>query len=384
MKNTGKYNYLMSVGHFCSDINQGALSAILPFLIAAHNYSFAQAAMLVMAANITGSIVQPVFGQLADKRNAPWLIGAGLFLAGGGMAVTGWTDNFTLLCIAVIISGIGIAMFHPQAARLVNKASSDTNRGKNISIFSFGGNLGFTCGPLVATAAITAVGLTGTTVFLIPAVFSLLAILFYTPQLKVLGQFHSAADKNSSAAFTQDNWPAFYKLCAVVFSRSVIFYGFNTFIALYFIQQLGQNKAVSTFILSAFYAIGAVSTLLGGHLADKYGNVRIVRASFAVLLPAIILFTCASNVYAAALCLIPISCMLSLSYSPMVVLGQQYLPSHIGLASGVTLGLAVSIGGIAAPVLGSIADTYSLLTAIYALAVIAVIPLIAAHLLPGK
>lgn len=384
MKNTSKYNYLMSIGHFCSDINQGALSAILPFLIAAHHYSFTKAAMLVMAANITGSIVQPAFGQLADKYNVPWLIGVGLFFAGAGMALTGFTDDFSLLCAAVIVGGIGIAMFHPQAARLVNKASGDGNRGKNISIFSFGGNLGFTCGPLIATTAITALGLAGTAVFLIPAIISLLLILYYTPQLKTLGSFTTSATHTAKQTTVSDNWRAFYKLCAVIFSRSIIFHGFNTFLALYFIQHLGQERSVSVYILSAFYAVGALSTLLGGHLADKYGNVRMVRLSFSVLLPAIVLFTCTSNVYAAGLLLIPISCMLSLSYSPMVVLGQQYLPNHIGLASGVTLGLTVSIGGIAAPFLGSIADHYNLLAAIYALAAIALVPLVAARLLPGR
>lgn len=383
MKSTEKYSYLLSLGHFCSDINQGALSAILPFLIAARHYDYATAGLLVMAANITGSVIQPLFGQLADKKNLPWLLGLSLLLAGGGMALTGFTENFALLCMAVIVSGIGIAMFHPQAARLVHKASGADSKGKSISIFSFGGNLGFTCGPLAASAALTAYGLPGTAVFFIPAFGSLLAMLWYAPRLKALGAIPPAATADAAkAAASQDNWPAFYKLCAVVFSRSVIFYGFNTFISLYFIQQLGQDKAVGTFVLSIFYAVGALSTLGGGWLADRYGCGSVIRLSFTLLLPAIILFTLPRNVYLAALLLVPVGCLLSLSYSPMVVLGQQYLPNHIGAASGVTLGLAVSIGGIAAPILGKIADAYDLLTVIYILAAAAAIPLVISRLLP--
>ena len=56
------YNYLISCGHLCSDINQGALAAVLPFLIAAYHYDYATAATLVLFSNLVGSVVQPIFG----------------------------------------------------------------------------------------------------------------------------------------------------------------------------------------------------------------------------------------------------------------------------------------------------------------------------------
>ena len=91
MQQNTKYKYLMSLGHFCSDINQGALSAVLPFLIAAHGYSYATAASLVMISNLVGSAVQPLIGYLSDKRSTTWAIPAGVLMAGGGIALTGFT-----------------------------------------------------------------------------------------------------------------------------------------------------------------------------------------------------------------------------------------------------------------------------------------------------
>lgn len=382
MKSSKYYSYLMSLGHFCSDINQGALSAILPFLIAAYHYNYSTAALLVMAANITGSIVQPLFGQLADKKNLPWLIGVGLLLAGGGMALTGFTDDFNLLCAAVIVSGIGIAMFHPQAARLVNKASTTQNKGQNTSIFAFGGTMGFTFGPIIATSAIVWFGLQGTAVFILPAILIFAVLLIFNSQLKQLGSITINKTGNASA-HADDNWPAFYKLTAVIFSRSILYYGFNTFLALYFIDKFNVSEAQGTLILSIFYAAGAASTLFGGFLGDKYGYTTVVKTSFAVLLPSILVLTIVNNIYLAVLILLPISAALNISYSPQVVLGQQYLPNHVGLASGVTLGLAVSVGGIFTPLLGQLADTHSLLSVIYALAGIAVIPTLVSRLLPA-
>jgi MFS transporter, FSR family, fosmidomycin resistance protein len=54
------------------------------------------------------------------------------------------------------------------------------------------------------------------------------------------------------------------------------------------------------------------------------------------------------------------------------VMGQEYLPNRLGIASGVTLGLSIGIGGLGAALLGVVADAYGLRTA---LEVVAVLPL---------
>lgn len=80
--------------------------------------------------------------------------------------------------------------------------------------------------------------------------------------------------------------------------------------------------------------------------------------------------------------LIPLTCAESLAYSPMVVLGQQSLPNHTGFASGVTLGLAVSVGAILCPILGIIADNYSLTMALYVIAAVGALSMLVSLLLP--
>lgn len=120
-KYKSKYQYILALGHLCSDLNQGTLSAILPFLIAAYHYNYTTATTLVMVSNIVGYVIQPGFGHLSDKRNHPYMMTIGVLLAGGGMALTGFITNFLGLCLAVMISGIGIAMFHPQAALHLKK-----------------------------------------------------------------------------------------------------------------------------------------------------------------------------------------------------------------------------------------------------------------------
>lgn len=368
-----KYRYILALGHLCSDLNQGTLSAILPFLIAAYHYNYTTAATLVMVSNIVGSVIQPVFGHLADKRNKPYIMTIGVLLAGGGMALTGFITNFLGLCIAVMVSGIGIAMFHPQAAQLVNRCSDAETKGFNLGVFSFGGNLGFTLGPVLATGSIALFGLKGTFAFLLPSlIFGTIATFTFkenTDEKKSL-----IAEEETTTVAKVDQWKAFAKLSMLVVCRSIINSGINTFLVLYFVGVIGQTKTLSNTFLSIYYAITAISALLGGKLADSFGYRKTLRLSFTVLLPSIFLFAYTHNLILAVALLLPIGIGISLCYSPMVLLGQLYLPNHMGLASGVTLGLAVSVGGIVSPLFGKLGDLYGLTTTFFAIGTICVIP----------
>lgn len=135
----------------------------------------------------------------------------------------------------------------------------------------------------------------------------------------------------------QDNWPAFIKLCITVFGRSIITNGMSTFLALYFIQVLNQTESFGNSALSIYFVIGALAALIGGSLADRFGYRRMIIVSFAIFFPSLIIFTMTKSLSFAIIILAPLAIAESLSYSPMVVLGQQYLPNHTGFASGVTL-----------------------------------------------
>ena len=151
-------NYLTMTGHMCSDINQGALSAIFPFLVVGSGYSYFEATMLVFAANIASAVIQPLFGWLGDKRPSPWFMALGIFLAGLGMAGIGYVQGYWLIVASAMVSGIGVAMFHPEGGRLSNLAAG-ARKGNGMSIFAVGGNIGFFVGPILCATFLTAFGL---------------------------------------------------------------------------------------------------------------------------------------------------------------------------------------------------------------------------------
>lgn len=363
---------LLSAGHLATDINQGALPALLPFFIAAHDLSYAAAAGIVFAANMTSSIVQPMFGLAADRFSKPWLLSAGLMLAGTGLALSGLVKSYHwILCLAVI-SGTGIAAYHPEAARLVNYAAG-TKKGTAMSIFGVGGTIGFAAGPIIATAALLQWDLKGTLVLIAPV--SIMAIIISSR----FSTFESlAASKNedfniSGAKHNKDNWGAFSRLTVVIIGRSIIFYGLNTFIPIYWINVLNQSKAGGAMALTIFAGSGIIGNLLGGGLADRLGHKKVMLLGFfglTILLPILIQV---DSILAATLLLVPTGVLLYGTYSPSIVLGQMYLPNRVGFSSGITLGVAVAIGGGAAPIIGKIADLYGIW---FSLASIAFLPIL--------
>lgn len=403
MKNKNYRHYVLSFGHLCSDIAHGALSAILPFLIAAYHFDYTTAAMLVMVANIVASVIQPIFGHLADKIDNPRIMVYGVILAGGGMAMTGVLSNFGGLCIAVMISGIGSALFHPQAAQLVNRNADEDSIGFHLGVFSFGGNLGFTLGPILATGSIAVFGLPGTLVFFMPAaIFGVLSTKFFPKKKKSENSELSTAESEASAiseadqgeslAFSgenhqtdtpalfapkyKDRWGAFAKLGILVGFRSIVYSGIGTFLVLYFVDVLGQTESTGNIFLSFYYAVSALAALFGGKLSDNFGHRKTVWLSFGILLPAIILFTLSHDYWLCVLMLIPMGAGLNIGYSPLVLMGQRYLPNHVGFASGITLGLIVSVGGIFTPILGKIGDTYGLTATFIAVCAVCVFSLL--------
>lgn len=367
---------VLTTGHFFTDFCQGAVPALLPFFIAEHHFSYTAAAGFVFAASITSSILQPLFGHFADHRSVPWIIPVGLLITGVGLAVAGIAPSYKLIWLVIAFSGIGVAAFHPEAARLMKYASGE-QRITGMSVFAVGGNGGFAAGPLFTTALIVYFGLRSTLLLVVPA--AVIAIVFAS-QLPQFSKFDRNPDKRRvtiAPTMRHDAWGSFTRLTATVMCRSVIFFGLYTFLPLYWSEVLHQPKAAGGIPLAILLICGAMGTLIGGWLADKYGCRRVVVTGLSVLTPLLLAFVTLGNASAATVLLLPIGLALFAPFSVLVVMGQEYLPNHVGTASGVTLGLAVSVGGLTTPLIGWIADQYGIHAA---LTVIAFLPMLAAAL----
>ena len=362
-------NYLTMVGHACADVNQGALSAVLPFLVVAHGWSYAEVAVLVLAANIASAVIQPLFGWIGDKRPCPWFMALGVFLAGLGVCGIGLAESYGLVVASAMLSGTGVAMFHPEGGRLANLAAGARKAG-GMSIFAVGGNVGFFVGPILTAASCTAFGLAGTVVFLVPAAACALVLLGFNRRFTALGTGHDTAGE---VAGTHEYWGKFALVMAVASLRSIVVYGLLAFIPLYLMGVLGQSESASSLALSAYSLAGAFATALSGRTSERFGVHKLLICCFAAIAVLAAAFSvCGSVPLALALAML-LAVAVNLFYASSVALGMSYVPQHLGTASGLLYGFAMCTGGIAEPFLGMAGDAAGVGAALLIIAAVGVV-----------
>ncbi len=368
---------LMTIAHTADDFYQGVVPALLPFLVAERHYSYAAISGLTLAATVLSSVAQPAFGWWTDKRSRRWMIGTGMLTAAAGVALAGLFSSYAITWLVVALSGLGIAAFHPEAARAARQAAGNSNTA--MSVFALGGNIGFALGSLIATPVLLVAGVRGTALLIAPGL--VIALILF----KWLGRVLDGPVGNPrvhSLPTGTDDWPAFLKLTSVVVVRSIVFFGLTSFIAVYFIDELDTGPVEAGAALTIFLAAGACGTLIGGWLADRSGRISTIRLGFLLAIPALSGLLLAGDHRLAMAFVALTGIALFMPFSVFVVLGQDYLPNRIGTASGVTVGLAVSVGGLFSPVLGTLADATSLrftLTLLIALPVIALLLTLRMH-----
>jgi MFS transporter, FSR family, fosmidomycin resistance protein len=369
----------LSAGHAMADLGQGAVPALLPFLVEQRGWSYTAASALLLASTLSSSVIQPLFGVLSDRWSLSLLIPLGVFLSGLGIALTGLTENYELTFAAIVLSGVGVAAFHPEGSRYANYVSGD-RRATGMSRFGVGGNLGFALGPVLTTPLVLAFGLPGTVWLVLPGALVAVWILRELPRLRSFKPAVPATRAQPGTAAAHPGpapaWGPFARLGGVIFFRTFFYFGMSAFIPLYMVAELGASKAEANTALAVLLLAGAAGTLAGGPLADRYGRRTVLLASMAVL-PLLTVAFLASGKVLATLIAGLIGAATIATFSLTVLMSQEYLPDRIGLASGVAFGLSIGLGGVGAALGGVLADAYGLRTT---LEVAAVLPLLAVGL----
>ena len=370
----------LSSGHLATDLAQGALPALLPFLATKFDLSYTMVGAIALAATISSSLVQPAFGLWSDARGALWLLPGGVALAGVGMAAASVAPTYPLVVIAVLASGIGVAAYHPEGSKFASYASGE-RRATGMSFFSVGGNVGFALGPLLASFFVITLGL-GLEGGLLLALPGLAVASLLVSALPYLGRFAPGEERHAARRAGLNQPRGLALLLAVVGLRSVAHMGLFTFVPLYE-EARGNGVAYGTLLLGLFLFAGAVGTLLGGRLADRFGRRAVLFGSFMLAPPLIVVYVLAGGVVGAVALTLSGAAVIG-TFGVSLVMSQEYLPSRVGMASGLSIGMAIGLGGVAALTLGAVADAVDLETAVLCTAAGPVACLLLTPLLPSS
>jgi len=347
----------LSGGHLAVDFASGSVPALIPFLTDRFHLSYALAAMLLLAATVSSSLVQPLFGLWSDRRGALWLIPGGAMLAAVGIAGAAISPAYPLVLLLVLAGGLGVAAFHPEGAKFAAYASG-RKRASGMSYFNIGGNAGYALGAFATGQLVVWLGLVGGLVAMAPVLLASFGLVSAVPHLSGLKPETGAAGFDRG----DDRRRAMALLGVVIALRSVAWFTLLAFVPLWAVS-LGHSKAAGNRLLFFMLLAGALGTLLLGPVADRIGLRRTLVVTQALIAPLILVFVWVGGVPGLLALMLVGVCVVG-TFGVTMVLSQLYLPRHVGMASGLSVGLAMGIGGVAAVVLGAVADAVDLKTAL--------------------
>lgn len=365
-----KGKLLLTLSHLATDMSQGALPALLPFFREAMNFSYTLAGSVVLFSNLSSSIIQPIFGFISDRVSMRWVLPLSPLIAAFGIGLTGFAKSYFFLVLCVIVSGIGVALFHPEGFK-VAYSMTGAKKATGVSLFAFGGSLGLALGPILAIWLCSIFGIGGTIFLILPSLFVSLLIILYFRALKV--EDSKSKGEGKKEELTRRQKISFSLLAILATIRGWTQFGMATYIPFYYINHLRGDPLIAGKLATTFLLSGAVGTLIGGVVADRVGHKRFLL--FTLLLSSLLLnlFFYTSG-YQTFLLLTISGMVLMSSFGTTTVMGQILLPTYLGMASGIMVGLTISAGGLGLTLLGAVADRWGVP---FTIRVISFLPLLA-------
>jgi MFS transporter, FSR family, fosmidomycin resistance protein len=363
----------LALGHLAIDVYTTVIPAIIPVLVSQGGLSYLLAGLLLTAYNTTSSLVQPVFGWLADAKGRSVPLTLAMLVGGVAIGLFGVTTSFPVLILLAALAGVMHAAFHPIALSTVSRAAAEGERGRTISYFVVGGNLGFALGPLLAGFALGRFGLAGIPLVAIPAL--VIAPLLRRSVLKVGGGKVEPPDD------APPNRPrAFALLSTASVIRAWALFAVLGFMPAYLVSR-GVDLVTSNLITSAMLLAGVGGQLAGASLSDRFGRKEFILVGLGLAIPAYAAFLLTEGPVSLAL-LGLFGFGLWSTFAITVALSHELMPRAVGLASGVMLGVVVGAGGLGVAVTGYLADISSLELALWTVVPVLVVSALLYAVLP--
>ena len=352
----------VSFSHMLNDIMQSMIAAIYPMLKTDYNLDFWQIGILTLAFQCTASLLQPVVGIITDKKPYPYSLPVGMASTFCGLVLLATAHDYSVLVLAASLVGVGSAIFHPESSRVARLASGG-RYGFAQSVFQVGGNLGTAIGPLLAAFIIVPRGQGSVAWFCIAAILGIIVLSRVARWYKA----HMLANAGKKKVMQAHSLPrntvviALVVLVLLTFSKNIYMASIGSYYTFFVIERFGVTVQQSQLMLFVFLGASALGTVFGGPIGDRFGSKVVIWISILGVLP----FTLAmpfANLPATIALSAVVGFIMASSFPAIIVMAQELVPGRVGMIAGVFFGFAFGMGGIAAAVLGVVADRHGIST----------------------
>ena len=346
----------VSVCHLLNDVMQSVLAAIYPLLRAEFALDFWQIGLLTLAFQATASLLQPLVGLYTDRRPVPQSLPLGMGASLCGLVLLATAGSYPMLLAGASLIGIGSAVFHPEASRVARLAAGG-RYGTAQSLFQVGGNFGTAIGPLLAAFVVVPLGRPSV------AWFSAAALLGMVILWQVGGWYGRYRVANAGRTITRSapELPrkrvvlAIVILAILVFTKNIYTASVTSYYTFFLIDRFGLSTQQSQLMLFLFLGAMAVGVALGGPVGDRYGPLTVIWISILGVLPFTLVLPYVDLFWTGVLSVV-IGVIIASAFPAIVVFAQELVPGRVGMIAGIFFGFAFGMGGIAAAILGVLAD----------------------------
>ena len=374
-----KTSYL-TLGHFVTDLYPAFLPPLLPLLIGKFQISLTSASLLATVLSFSASLTQPLFGFLFDKLGGRKMIVFSPVVAGLSLSLIGVAPHYSFLILLLILGGLGTASYHPEAAALTASLSG-RRRTWGMSIFMFGGNLGYALGPILILVVVAGLGLKWSFLASLPALgmswFLHRSLLLPDKAPKIQSHLETSMVSPLNRRALR-----FSTLMAIVVLRVATILSLLTFLPM--IQKLrGFSLIAAGSSNTVFMVCGALGGVAGGFLAERVGRRKVILAAFVLAIPVLAAFLYWKGPVSYFI-LALLGFLLFLSEPACIVLAQEMVPRQARTASGLVMGLAWGLAGWGVLATGTLADALGMEEALRFLLLLPTGGLILSFFLPRK
>ncbi len=352
----------ISIVHLLNDIMQAVVPAMFPIVQQSLHLSYTELGFIAFANSMTASVMQPLVGWYTDRKPQPYLLLVGMSCTLAGMGLLAVSSAFGMIILAVMLVGLGSAVFHPEASRIVLLASG-TRQGLGQSLFQVGGNMGTSFAPLMTVLIFAPMGQFGAVWFVGVAAVALIVLFriasWYKAHIPTLRKRTLAARVRRTAAQARIIRIAAVLVFFLAFLRAWFVAGMGNFYSLFQIQHFGASLGIAQAHTFVFLFAGAVGTLFGGFFADRFGKKNTLAfstlgcAPFALFLP----FTSAAQNGIISYILVAGSGFAILTgFTVALIYMFDLMPGRTGMVSGLMFGLAFGLAALGSIALGWLAD----------------------------
>lgn len=358
---------VLAMTHLLNDLMQSLIPAAYPILKEAFALDFVQIGMITMTFQIAGSLLQPVIGMVTDRHPAPFSPVVGMMFTLSGLVSLAFAQSYAAILVSVALIGIGSSIFHPEATRMARYAAGG-RQGLAQGIFQVGGQAGGALGPVFAALIIVPLGQPSLAWFAVAALSAMLLLVWIgSRQQEISAEFvamRATAKKDGGAHVEHAPLTiaiGLVMLTLLMFSKNAYGESFRSFYTFYLMDRFGLSIPSAQMMLFIFLSAAAVGVLIGGIVGDRIGRYRIIWISVLGPLPLTLLLPYADLFWTGVLTVM-INLIMASAFASILIYAMELLPNRIGLIGGLFYGLNFGLGGIAAAILGGLADSYGVET----------------------